>query len=363
LFYAKRSPLKRRIVFYHKEVSWPHGSFFVLFSFLFTVLPLSLMMMKKVLQKREVRTALAIAFTVVLFFLLNDKMTRLEDVSAVNHKDPTAHLLEERVIITTKKISNINTLPLVANDTFSHRAAASPNNTVEENLSIGKRSTTTVPILVYHKILAVDKQAGEKRPSLKKFNVDPEIFKEQMSYVALNGYTVLTMRDLLQKVDEKNMPKKPLVITFDDGWKSQYQNAIPVLSLHHFPATFYIYTGVIGSPASMSWDELKDLSVRGMEIGGHTKTHAKLTKVPLLQLHSELSESKTQLEKKLDITVTNFAYPYGMYNDLVIKAVKQAGYTSARTSQQIKYNDFKDRYQLNALYAPDTLEEFKRVLD
>lgn len=291
------------------------------------MLPLSLMMVKEVLQKREVRTALAIAFTVALFFLLNYKMTKLEDLSTLTKKDPTVGLPQDELIPKVKEVSS-----------------------------------STVAILVYHKILTIDPQVAQKHTSLKKFNVDPEIFREEMSYVIDKGYTVLTMHDLLARVREGNMPEKPLVITFDDGWKSQYQNALPVLNFYNLPATFYIYTGVVGSPAYMNWDELKDLVARGMEIGGHTKTHPRLTKVPLLRLNSELSESKTLLQNKLGILVTDFAYPYGDYNDLVIKAVKQAGYLSARTSKQGLPNDFKDLYQLKVIYAPNTLESFKRVL-
>ncbi len=285
------------------------------------------MIVKKVLEKRDVRTALAITFTMVLFFVLSYKMTKLEDVSTIGHKDPTVGLPEEQVTPKGKEVSTI-----------------------------------TVPILVYHKILTIDPDAAQKHTSLRKFNVDPEIFREQLSYVVENGYTVLTMHDLLEKVKEGAIPPKPLVITIDDGWRSQYENALPVLVFYNIPATFYIYTGVVGSPAYMTWDELKDLVAHGMEIGGHTKTHPRLTKVPLLRLHSELSESKTVLENKLGVNITDFAYPYGDYNDLVIKAVKQAGYLSARTSKQGMPNDFKDLYQLKVIYAPNTLERFQRML-
>ena len=189
-----------------------------------------------------------------------------------------------------------------------------------------------------------------------------DVFELQMKYILDQGYTPLTIQELTKDEQSSTLPRKPIAITFDDGWRSQYENGLPILTKYHIPSTFYIYTGVIGSPLYMTWDDLHALVDSGMEIGDHTKSHPRLTKVVSSRLDEELVQSKHVLERNLHITVSDFAYPYGNYNASIIEAVKNAGYVSARTSNKGLYNDFKDLYQLNVLYAPSDLQTLKDIL-
>lgn len=222
-------------------------------------------------------------------------------------------------------------------------------------------NTTTIPILVYHKIGKVLLSPVNNKP-LKAFTVSQDIFEEQIQFIKSEGYTPLTMQDLIRDKQNQTLPPKPIAITFDDGWRSQYENALPILVKNNIPATFYIYTGVIGGKAYMTWDNLHELVADNMEIGDHTKNHPRLTKIAPEKLDEELLQSKIILERDLHVKVTDFAYPYGNYNDNIIKELKQYGYISARTSNKGLYNDFKDLYQLNVLYAPNNLETFKKLL-
>jgi peptidoglycan/xylan/chitin deacetylase (PgdA/CDA1 family) len=183
-----------------------------------------------------------------------------------------------------------------------------------------------------------------------------------MQFIEKEGYTPLTIQELITDEETGILPEKPIAITFDDGWRDQYNNALPILIKYKIPATFYIYTGVIGSPAYMTWDDLQALVNLDMEIGGHTKSHPRLTKINPDKLDEEIVQSKHVLEKNLHVQVSNFAYPYGVYNDAIIKVVKGAGYISARTSNHSIYNDFKDLYQLNVLYAPRDLKTLEAML-
>lgn len=229
--------------------------------------------------------------------------------------------------------------------------------------SITKSSTTTIPILVYHKIGKPDLLSLSKNHKpVRKFNVQADVFELQMKYILDQGYTPLTIEELIKDEQSRTFPLKPIAITFDDGWRSQSENALPILTKYHIPATFYIYTGVIGSPLYMTWDDLHALVDNGMEIGDHTKSHPRLTKINPSRLDEELVQSKHVLERNLHIPVSDFAYPYGNYNDSIIEAVKSAGYVSARTSNKGIYNDFKDLYQLNVLYAPSDVQTLKDML-
>jgi peptidoglycan/xylan/chitin deacetylase (PgdA/CDA1 family) len=126
-------------------------------------------------------------------------------------------------------------------------------------------------------------------------------------------------------------------LTFDDGWLSQYQNALPILNAASIKATFYIVThqlADLGFDGFMSKAQVKDLYTQGFEIGAHTRTHADLTQ-PGADLAGEIGGSKTDLEAS-DIlnapgVVKTFAYPLGAYNDTVKAAVASAGLIAARS--------------------------------
>lgn len=228
---------------------------------------------------------------------------------------------------------------------------------------IVKSATTTIPILLYHKIGKSDllPTTNGHKPIIK-FSVQADMFETQMKYILDQGYTPLTIEELIREEKANTLPIKPIIVTFDDGWRSQYENAIPILTKYHIPATFYIYTGVIGSPLYMTWDNLQELVNSGMEIGDHTKSHTRLTKIDPSRLDEELVQSKHILERNLHIPVTDFAYPYGDYDSKIIEAVRRAGYISARTSNKGIYNDFKDLYQLNTIYVPNDLQTLKDLL-
>jgi peptidoglycan/xylan/chitin deacetylase (PgdA/CDA1 family) len=238
-----------------------------------------------------------------------------------------------------------------------------PATTTIQEIPVVHSGTTTIPILVYHKISTPGLLPQSKKNKARdRFSVQNVVFESQMQFIENEGYTPLTIQELINDEMSGNLPLKPIAVTFDDGWRSQYNNALPVLTKYKIPATFYIYTGVIGSPAYMTWDDLHTLVDLKMEIGGHTKTHPRLTKINPSKLDEELVQSKQVLEKNLHVHVSDFAYPYGNYNDAIIKAVKEAGYTSARTSNKGTYNDFKDLYQLNVLYAPSDLKTLQNML-
>jgi peptidoglycan/xylan/chitin deacetylase (PgdA/CDA1 family) len=225
-------------------------------------------------------------------------------------------------------------------------------------------STSTIPVLVYHIVRSKNPSAtgASKHKLSDKFSVDEDVFDAQMNLLKEEGYVPLTIRDALRRKASSTLPLQPVVITFDDGWRSQYDIALPILKRYNFPATFYIYTGVIGSPLFMTWQDLEDLLNQHMEIGGHTKHHPRLTKINPRRYKEELLESKQTLEKRLHISVTDFAYPYGEYNDQVIKELKTYGYTSGRTSKKGITGSFDDPYQIEVLYVPNSLIGLERML-
>lgn len=216
-----------------------------------------------------------------------------------------------------------------------------------------------VVVLGYHRV--VD---NVRRPDTEISKVD---FEKQMQQLKDEGITVIPMRDFLAwKRGEKDIPAKSAVITMDDGWKSQYQNAWPILQKFGYPFTLFIYTDYVkGGPKSggesITWDQIAEMRDAGVDIGGHTTSHKDLRGKRGTQptaeydawLWNELNGSKQAMEQRLGIKIEALALPYGFYNAHVQEMAKKAGYDAIFTvyGQRIGHssnNDALGRYMIEA---------------
>jgi peptidoglycan/xylan/chitin deacetylase (PgdA/CDA1 family) len=196
----------------------------------------------------------------------------------------------------------------------------------------------------------------------------PEMFEAQMKELQDKKIPVIGLQDFLAwKRGEKNIPPRAAIITFDDGWKSQYEVGWPILKKYGYPVTLFIYTEGIkgmkfGGGAAMSWEQLAEMRDAGVDIQAHSATHQDLRK-PFDKtlkkklspeeyqefLHREIIASKQLLEQKLGIRVNCFAVPFGYINDQVREFITKAGYDAVFTvyGQRLTYtspNDSLGRY-------------------
>lgn len=187
----------------------------------------------------------------------------------------------------------------------------------------------SVPILLYHHIARLPDNATLAQ---KRWTLTPEKFDDQMRWIAKNGFRPVTMAQLSDHLrDGSPLPFKPIVISFDDGWKDQYKNAIPILKKYNFNATFFIITDLVGHSAYMNWDEVSKISDFGMDIEPHSHTHARLPALSAERARKEINQSKKILESHIKKPVSVFAYPYGSYDDEIISFIKDAGFDAAVT--------------------------------
>lgn len=206
-----------------------------------------------------------------------------------------------------------------------------------------------VPILVYH---SFGPMIGKKEGATQKhYRVTEPVFEEQMKYLFDNGYHPISFNSYVNSlIDKTQLPEKSVVLSFDDGWKTQYKYAVPILEKYKFTATFFIITNYVNNnyAAYMSWDNLKDLVAHGFDIESHTKTHLILTRIDSKKLAGELNESKKMLQDKLGIKITTLAYPNYMQNETVRNAVKSAGYLGARGGWASFKNSVDHIYELKS---------------
>ncbi|MBN2516428.1 MAG: polysaccharide deacetylase family protein [Deltaproteobacteria bacterium] len=188
----------------------------------------------------------------------------------------------------------------------------------------------TIPILTYHRF-------SDKCNS--PLCMPANVFEKQMKYLKEKDYHVVTPEELLAFLEyRQGLPRKSVLISMDDGYRSVYSIAYPILKKYGFTATIFIYTSFVGvSGMAVTWDQLKKLKEEGFTIGSHTVFHTDLTKKKegetenefLARVKRELFDSKKIIDKKLGQDTFIFAYPFGHYDQPTIRLAREAGYKIA----------------------------------
>lgn len=197
-------------------------------------------------------------------------------------------------------------------------------------------------ILMYHMI---KEHTGGK---FKGLRVSPFMFEKQIKYLSENGWHFFTMNELIAQ--KGSLPEKSVVITFDDGYEDNYTNALPILQKYNAKATIYLVvdrhdrewssrrkaknnTGELMREPKLTDEQIGKMLQSGLiEIGSHTVTHDNLTKLCREKKEEEIKKSKEMLEKKFSIRCDSFCYPFGLFDTVDWKLVRDAGYTNATTT-------------------------------
>ncbi len=179
------------------------------------------------------------------------------------------------------------------------------------------------PILMYHHI--------ESPGFNSRYHVRPEDFEWHMQMLHDWGYTTIPISLLVQAITQgAPLPPRPVVLTFDDGNISVYTTAWPIMQKFGFIGVVYIVGNRLQADGYMNADQIRELVDAGWEVGSHSMSHADLTKVKDRNiLMWETRQSRLVLEAAIGVPVRTFAYPYGLMDDAVRRAVRDAGYEAA----------------------------------
>jgi peptidoglycan/xylan/chitin deacetylase (PgdA/CDA1 family) len=245
--------------------------------------------------------------------------------------------------------------------------------------------TAQVIIFCYHRLVDKIRYPGTE--------ITPAAFEAQMKELKDRGITVIPMQDLLAwKRGEKNIPPRCAVVSFDDGWKSQYEVGWPIMKKYGYPFTMFIYTegvrgGSLGGGEAITWEQLADMRDNGVDIQAHSATHqdlreghtimianpggkrtrTKLTGPQYEQwMQNEVVGSKQLLEQRLGIKVNCFAVPFGNYNEHVKETARKSGYEAMFTvyGQPITFTSPMDsigRYAIEA-NKPKVFEDAVKMI-
>jgi peptidoglycan/xylan/chitin deacetylase (PgdA/CDA1 family) len=209
--------------------------------------------------------------------------------------------------------------------------------------------TLKVPVLMYHYISIPPEGADKYRIGL---SVAPEDFRQQMTYLAENGYNTIDFYDLsLAIVSKGELPPKPVIITIDDGYRDNYEVAFPILQELDLTATVFLATEFMDQehPGYLSWGMVEEMAAAGIRFEPHTKTHVDLRDRDRDFLIYQLLGSQETIAAHIGYTPRYFAYPSGRYDDAVIQVLHEIGYWGAVTTFGGKWHGFNDRYEWTRL--------------
>lgn len=182
-----------------------------------------------------------------------------------------------------------------------------------------------IPILMYHSI-------SDEDPN-NNLLVPPAMFEEQMAWLQENNFTAMSMDEALEAMETGKVPKRPIVITFDDGYSDNYINAFPSLKNHGLKATFFVITDGVDDGYYMSSDMLKEMYQAGMSIENHTANHLELDKLSREDAYDSIKRGQDFLRNIIGSDGNYLCYPVGKYNDETIEIAKELGIKAATTTQ------------------------------
>lgn len=265
-------------------------------------------------------------------------------------------------MVRTNKVVNKNISPksTVNTNTKSSNnidAAADTNSTPKEdevrfNKATLTRGNIAVPVLCYHDVNP--KQSND-------LLLDPQKFKAEMQYLKDANYIPITMSEFYGFLREnKQIPEKSVLITFDDGYKGNYTYAYPILKEFNFKATIFMISDFVDNDLYLSKDELKELSNNGIEIGSHTAKHDNLSELNKASQITTMKNSKKSLETILGKPVDCIAYPFGKSNSYTREAAKECAYKLGFNLNGKMADKSDNTYNIDRLYISNSysLQQF-----
>jgi peptidoglycan/xylan/chitin deacetylase (PgdA/CDA1 family) len=194
--------------------------------------------------------------------------------------------------------------------------------------SDGQRRSTQVPILMYHELGAAP--AGAPYPELYVREAD---FRAQLRWLGRRGYHAVTLRAVWEHWHGgRRLPRRPIVISFDDGFRSTATVALPALRAHGWPAVLNLALHHLDVRWGLWSRDVRAMLANGWELASHTLTHPDLTGVGDSRLEHEVAGSRRVLARRFNVPVDFFCYPAGRYDLRVAAQVEQAGYLGATTT-------------------------------
>lgn len=206
-----------------------------------------------------------------------------------------------------------------------------------------------VPVLMYHYLSVPPADANAIRLDL---SITPTLFESHLAYLQAAGYQSISLKELYYALTlQTELPPKPIVITFDDGYRDAYENAFPLLKQYNFRATFFIFTQPIDTynVDFLTWEMIIEMHQAGMEFGSHSYTHPDMRERSVDFLVYQIVGSQEAIEARIGEPVKFFCYPSGRYDQAVIDVLDSAHFWGAVTTHWGNEYSFTNRFEMPRL--------------
>lgn len=228
-----------------------------------------------------------------------------------------------------------------------------------------------IPILAYHRI------AADGPPSLRRWRVPPDMFRQQLRLLRSHGYYSVTSADIVKaRQIGKPLPGRPVLLTFDDGYQDFADTAWPILEAEGFNAEVFVVTDLVGGSAVwdahagdtarlMDWETIEHLHRKGVEFGSHLATHTPATNLSSLAFVQEARRSRAELKSHLGKNITSVAAPHGAtderYNRILASVGYQLGFSGEGNKTDIRQHGYAmQRLQVEGLWS---MADFAKAMD
>jgi peptidoglycan/xylan/chitin deacetylase (PgdA/CDA1 family) len=218
---------------------------------------------------------------------------------------------------------------------------------------------------MYHYISVPPEDADKYRVDL---SVAPDDFRQQMAYLAQNGYHTITFEDLSRAIaDKQDLPEKPVIITIDDGYRDNYENAFPIMQEFGITATIFLVTDPIDQENAnyMTWAMIEEMAAAGIQFAPHSKNHPDLRGQSRAALIWQILGSQETVAAHVGYKPLYFAYPSGSYDENTKTILHELGFWGAVTTLGGKWHGFNDRFEWTRVRVHNytALPEFIDLVD
>lgn len=198
-----------------------------------------------------------------------------------------------------------------------------------------------VVCFVYHRV-------GDSR--YPTTNITVADFEAHLKYLVKNDFHIVTLSEALTYIESDQPDRKTAVITIDDGYKSFFENGLPLLRKYKFPATLFVNTETIGAGDYMDWSQLQVAMKAGLEVGNHTHSHQYFLNLSAATrdqvLFEEIEKSQNLFKQHLGVTPDLFSFPYGEFDNSLKEVVREAGFRAAAAQNSGVLTTDVDRFMI-----------------
>ena len=216
-----------------------------------------------------------------------------------------------------------------------------------------------VPVFTYHKVdwrIPPDPIGGA-------LTITPRQFASQLATLAVHHLRTISAGELVASLRHGRLPERAVVLTFDDGYKDDVTQALPLLRRYHDKATFYLISGTIDSPRHLTWADVRTLRDAGMEIGAHGAEHVDLRDLTAPGQAAQVRDCMLSLMRWANVDPATYAYPSGRFNATTLSVMRRAHVAAAFTMQPGYVRDLSDPYRLPRIRVmrASAVETFREI--